>query len=113
MEDFLLQNKEFAKVKQRFETVVLDGSKKLKMTNKTVLSDYSLDKKFSKEWTDMLCDRVFREFNVNIVKMKSKPVVEILAIIATKKLTSNTLPPGLQSKQSISENWNNRKYKNG
>lgn len=79
-----------------FNSKVVHDSKKIKLTPKTVLDDYALQREWAVEWGDTLADRVEREFGIPMKRLRKRPVMEILKHIENGKKKFNSLPPGLQ-----------------
>lgn len=73
-------------VHEMFFKEVLGLPKPIKIKKTTVLADFCRNKKFEKEYVDMLVDKTERVFKVSIRKIKNKPLEEILIYIEQRKV---------------------------
>lgn len=73
-------------VHEMFFKEVLGLAKPIKIKKNTVLADFCRNKKFEKEYVDMLVDKTERVFKVSIRKIKNKPLEEILIYIEQRKV---------------------------
>lgn len=72
-------------VNEMFFTQVLGLPKPLKLKKNATLATFCRQKKFEKEYVDMLTDKIERVFNVSVKQIKNKSVSDILIFIEQRK----------------------------